>query len=179
MPERPLSPWVMSTTSHWPASIAAAAWRRWTRFEQPPTIVASTQRASMPSECATNVGRYGLSPLIATPSTSAGVSPQSASARRAASVASPSDDAATVPISAVSAAPTIATPARGHEALGRNSGSVMSPTGLEHDLDREIERQHVGIGVDLDQVRQQARALVELDHRDHVRRGEARARHGG
>ena len=80
-------------------------------MEQPPTIVASTQRASMPSECATSVGRYGLSPLLATPSTSAGVRPQSASARRAASVASPSDDSATVPISAVSAAPTIATPA--------------------------------------------------------------------
>ena len=58
--DRPLSPWAMSTTSHWPFAMAATAWRRCTRFEHPPTIVASTQRASIPSEWATKVGRYGL-----------------------------------------------------------------------------------------------------------------------
>ena len=40
--ERPDSPWVMSTTSQRPAVIAAAAWRTWSRNEQPPTAVVST-----------------------------------------------------------------------------------------------------------------------------------------
>ena len=105
--ERPLSPCATSTTSARPLAIASTARARWTRLEQPPTIVASTQRASMPSECASSVGRYGLSPAIATPSTSRAVSPQSARARRAASTASPTDDKATFPISVDSAAPTI------------------------------------------------------------------------
>ena len=179
MPERPLSPWVMSTTSHWPVSIAAAAWRRCTRFEHPPTIVASTQRASMPSEWATNVGRYGWRPLIATPSTSAGCSPQSSSARRAASVASAerrrSDGA---DLGGLGGADD-RDPGRGHDALGRNTGQRGVADRLEHDLDRQIEGQRVGIGIHLDQVREQARTLVELDHRDHVRRGRSPARHGG
>ena len=42
-------------------------------MEQPPIIVASTQRASMPRECATNVGRYGLRPLMATPYYNVGI----------------------------------------------------------------------------------------------------------
>ena len=144
------------------------------RLEQPPIIVASTQRASMPSECATIVGRYGLSPLIATPSTSAGVRPQSASARRAASVARPSDDSGDgADLGGLRRADDRDRDVPRHAALGRNTRQRDVADGLEHDLDRKVERQHVGIGVDLDEVGQQPGALVELDHRDHVRRVEA------
>ena len=38
-PERPLSPWVISTVSQRPEAIAAAAWRTWIMNEQPPTAV--------------------------------------------------------------------------------------------------------------------------------------------
>jgi hypothetical protein len=43
-PERPLSPWVISTGSHSPDSIAAAAWRTWIINEQPPTAVPTLSR---------------------------------------------------------------------------------------------------------------------------------------
>ena len=142
-------------------------------------MVASTQRASMPSECATNVGRYGLSPLIATPSTSAGVSPQSASARRAASVARPSAESATVPISAVSAAPTMATTGAHVRGARPEQRQRHLAERCERDLEREVERQPLGIGVDVDEVREQPRAFVELHLRDHVRRVEARRGAGG
>jgi hypothetical protein len=46
--ERPLSPWVMRMVLAMPDSIAAAAWRRWIRKEQPPTEVPSTQEGLMP-----------------------------------------------------------------------------------------------------------------------------------
>ena len=48
MPERPLSPWVISTVLHSPLSIAAAAWRTWIMNEQPPTAVPSTHFGVMP-----------------------------------------------------------------------------------------------------------------------------------
>ena len=44
----PLSPWVISTVLHSPASIAAAAWRTCSMNEQPPTAVPSTQVGVMP-----------------------------------------------------------------------------------------------------------------------------------
>ena len=46
--ERPLSPCVISTVLHSPASIAAAAWRTCSMNEQPPTEVPSTQVGVMP-----------------------------------------------------------------------------------------------------------------------------------
>ena len=39
--ERPLSPWVINTVLHMPASMAAAAWRTCSMKEQPPTLVPS------------------------------------------------------------------------------------------------------------------------------------------
>ena len=95
-------------------------------------------------------------------------------------MASPSADSATVPISAVSAAPTMATPAvRLTRRRGRNNGSVTSPNGLERHFEREVERELLGVGRDVDQVGQQPGALLELHLRDHVRRFEAGSRRGG
>jgi hypothetical protein len=46
--ERPLSPCVISTVSHKPELIAAAACRTCSMNEQPPTAVPSTQLGTMP-----------------------------------------------------------------------------------------------------------------------------------
>src|SRR4051812_4205116 len=128
----------------------------------------------MPRECATIVGRYGVSPLHAMPSTSAGVNAQSASARRAALVASPSDDCSTVPISAVSAAPTIATV--GASIIGSRPEARHGDLAFDlvDRLNGEIEWELVRIRIGLDEVGQQPWPLFELHHRDHVRRVEAR-----
>ena len=47
-PERPLSPCVISTVSHSPEAIAAAACLVWIMNEQPPTAVPSTHFGVMP-----------------------------------------------------------------------------------------------------------------------------------
>src|SRR6266436_3893925 len=47
-PERPLSPCLISTLSHSPEAIAAAAWRTWIMNEQPPTAVPSTHLGVRP-----------------------------------------------------------------------------------------------------------------------------------
>jgi hypothetical protein len=59
-PERPLSPWVISTVSQSPEAIAAAAWRTWIMNEQPPTAVPSTHSDNGDTIRAT-IRLYGVS----------------------------------------------------------------------------------------------------------------------
>ena len=157
MPDRPLSPWVMSTTSHWPALDRR---RRVTQVHEvrAPADHRGVDPARLDAERVRDEGREvrvepadrdavdvgRLQPAVVERA------PRGVGRERERRGVDGAD------LGGLGGADD-RDPRRGHDALGRNTGSAVSPTGLEHDLDRQIEGQRVGIGIHLDQVREQAR----------------------
>src|SRR5207247_920055 len=108
------------------------------------------------------------------------LSPQSFSALSAASAWRPICDRPGMrPISVVSAAPTMATDfgfmASTFRRAEQGKGDLVVDL-LEGDFERHVEDERLGGLRALDDIGHQARAFVELDDRDRIRRGEARHR---